>query len=118
MSDADSIDISQWRSVPNPYPKRPGFARRVAYAKRRLRADGRDCMRRPYSRGFDTCFEMFDGEAVVWALMHTAMNGDVALMMGIKAMGPEVWPQWSAVYWAPGGWSTWQPQLPLDDPPP
>ena len=60
----------------NPYPRRQGFALRVANAKRALRRLGRDCLADIYTRGFDNCFEMFDGDAVVWALMREAMNGD------------------------------------------
>jgi hypothetical protein len=117
MSSSDIIDISQWRSVPNPYTKRAGFSRRFAYAKRRLEAFGRDCFKRPYSRGFDNCFEMFDGEAIVWALMHHAINGNVDLMMGIRNMGKDVWPRWSAVYNAhKKAWPEWQPRLPLPPP--
>jgi hypothetical protein len=50
-------------------------------------------------RGFDNCFEMFDGDAVVWALMHEAAEGrDDALKRGIRNMGASVWPQWLEVY--------------------
>jgi hypothetical protein len=42
--------------------------------------------------------EMFDGDAVVWALMHEAIGGDVLLERGIRNMGKAVWPQWLEVY--------------------
>ena len=74
----------------NPYPRRQGFALRVANAKRALRRLGRDCFADIYTRGFDNCFEMFDGDAVVWALMHEAVNGDDVLERGIRNMGKDV----------------------------
>lgn len=82
----------------NPYPTRPGFGLRVANARRALRRLGEDCLADIYTRGFDSCFEMFDGEAVVWALMQGALSGDYVLERGIRNMGDKVWPQWLAVY--------------------
>ena len=82
----------------NPYPRRQGLGLRVANAKRALRRLGRDCLADIYTRGFDNCFEMFDGDAVVWALMREAINGDDVLERGIRNMGKEVWPRWLAVY--------------------
>jgi len=82
----------------NPYPRRQGFALRVANARRALRRLGRDCLADIYTRGFDSCFEMFDGDAVVWALMRDAVNGDALLEQGIRNMGKAVWPQWLDVY--------------------
>jgi len=62
----------------NPYPTQPGFGLRVANAKRALKKLARDPWNRApvASRGFDNCFENFDGEAVVWALMHAARTDD------------------------------------------
>jgi hypothetical protein len=51
-----------------------------------------------YTRGFDNCFEMFDGTTVVRALMHEAVSGDVLLERGIGNMGKAVWPHWLEVY--------------------
>jgi hypothetical protein len=82
----------------NPYQRRPGFGLRVARAKSALRRLGADCLANIYTRGFDNCFEMFDGDAVVWALMHEAIGGDVLLERGIRNMGKAVWPQWLEVY--------------------
>lgn len=82
----------------NPYPTRPGFGLRVAHARRALRRLGKDCLADIYTRGFDTCFEVFDGEAVVWALMQAALSGDPVLERGIRTMGDCVWPQWLEVY--------------------
>ena len=76
----------------NPYPQQPGFPARVAHAEKclKLLAEGRD--RRvengeEYSvasdRKMDNCFEMNDGDAVVWELMRRAQT-DVVLMRGIK----------------------------------
>jgi hypothetical protein len=84
----------------NPYPTRKGFGLRVANARRALRRLGEGCLANVYTRGFDACFEMFDGDAVVWALMHAALSGDLVLERGIRNMGDQVWPQWLAVYHA------------------
>jgi len=83
----------------NPYLTRPGFGLRYSRAKAALEIFGQDEFSRPYSRAFDNCFEMFDGDAVVWALMHdaTANNND-ELAEGIRRMGKDVWSQWLEVY--------------------
>ena len=68
----------------NPYPKQPGFGRRVAHAKLALK----QLARKPWSRSlvscrdFDNCFENGDGTAVVWALMQAART-DPELEQGI-----------------------------------
>jgi len=83
----------------NPYPTQPGFGLRVKHAKAVLEIYGQDEFSKPYSRTFENCFEMFDGDAVVWSLMHDAIarnNGDLA--EGIKRMGKNVWPHWLEVY--------------------
>jgi len=84
----------------NPYPKRPGFPQRVARAIHAIAQFGRG---KTYSaagmdsRGFDSCFENCDGDAVVWQIMHNACtNPD--LERGIRRMGANVWPQWEAIY--------------------
>ena len=86
----------------NPYPKQEGFGFRYLRAKTALERFGRNCMAEPYCRSFDTCFEMFDGRAVVWALMHTAIRntarGDDFLKRGIENMGATVWQDWLKVY--------------------
>ncbi len=87
----------------NPFPTQPGFAARVAYAKRALRRFGENYAAAPYSRRFDDCFEMFDGDAVVFALMHATIAGDTLLERGIRNMGAAVWPQWSAIHLAGQG---------------
>ncbi|NOG70458.1 hypothetical protein [Roseicella sp. DB1501] len=80
----------------NPYPTRPGFSARVAFAANALRlcGEGRDeridrstgeVFSRVHSREMDNCFEMDDGEAVVWALMDKAKD-DPVLMRGIERM--------------------------------
>ena len=97
----------------NPYPRRQGFAFRVANAKRALRRLGRDCLADITTRGFDSCFEMFDGDAVVWALMREAINGDEVLERGIRNMGKDVWPHWLAVYEQRDGHAKGPMQLPL-----
>ena len=96
----------------NPYPKHHGFGFRYLRAKTALETFGRDRQARPYSRSFDNCFEMYDGTAVVWALMHTAIRnaarGDSFLKRGIENMGANVWRDWLAVYAGAD-----QPELPL-----
>lgn len=86
----------------NRYPKHKGFGFRYLRAKNALEKLGRDCLARPYSRSFDNCFEMGDGKAVVWALMHVAIRnatqGNDDLKRGIENTGSKVWPQWLAVY--------------------
>lgn len=82
----------------NPYATRPGFGFRVANAKRALRRLGADCTIDIFTRGFDNCFEMYDGKAVVWALMHAALNGDELLVAGIKAAGGCMWADWLELY--------------------
>ena len=82
----------------NPYETRPGFARRVRTAKKAYEAFGRDYGRRPYSRAVEQCFEMYDGKAVVWALMAEAIGGNADLAEGIKRTGAAVWPHWLRVY--------------------
>ena len=69
----------------NPYPTQKGFGLRVAYARRALieYACGNDTITdrttgeeysRINSRAMDNCFENHDGDAVVWALMHAALQ--------------------------------------------
>lgn len=82
----------------NPYTTRPGFGFRVANAKRALRRLGADCAANIFTRGFDNCFEMHDGDAVVWALMHAALNGDDLLAAGIKTAGARMWADWLDLY--------------------
>jgi len=86
----------------NPYPKRRGFGFRYLRAKALLERYGRDCLAQPYSRSFDNCFEMYDGDAIVWALMRTALrneaSGDPSLAQGIRRLGKSVWPDWLRVY--------------------
>ena len=86
----------------NPYPKRDGFGFRYLRAKAALEKFGRNCMATPYSRSFDTCFEMDDGDALVWALMHAAirnmLQGDTDLERGIHNMGDGMWAFWLTTY--------------------
>jgi len=84
----------------NPYPTRKGFGLRVANAAKSIRKLGIDCDADIYTRGFDSCFENFDGDAVVWALMDKAVNGDINLEIGIKRMSnnDRLWHSWMKVY--------------------
>lgn len=82
----------------NPYPQNTGFGLRLYRAKRALERLGRDCLARIYTRGFDNCFEMGDGDAVVWALVEEALNNNATLKQGIQNMGKDVWPDWLRVH--------------------
>ena len=68
----------------NPYPKQPGFSRRVAYAKRALKQLARKPWNRSpvSSRSFESCFEQGDRNAIIWALMD-ASRSDPKLFRGI-----------------------------------
>jgi hypothetical protein len=77
----------------NPYPTRPGFGLRVAHAKKAIKRLAIDSCVNIFTQGFDNCFENFDGDAVVWALMMSAKT-DHLLMSGINRMfggNPEYW---------------------------
>jgi hypothetical protein len=80
----------------NPYQTRDGFGRRVAYARNAILKLGTDALARIYTRKFANCFEMYDGSAVVWALMHEALTGNGLLKNGIERTGS--WPHWLEVY--------------------
>jgi len=84
-----------------PYEKRPGYAARLARARRMLKTFGRNYAFAPWrertSHSFDNCFEMFDSDAVVWGLMREAQTNET-LAEGIRRMGKTVWPEWMAVY--------------------
>jgi hypothetical protein len=80
----------------NPYQTREGFGRRVAYARKALLKLSADPLARIYTRKFDNCFEMYDGSAVVWALMHEALAANGSLKHGIERTGS--WPHWLEVY--------------------
>lgn len=106
----------------NPYPRQDDFGLRFLRAKALLERFGRDCFKAPYSPSFDNCFEMFDGKAVVWALMDAALrneaNGEPHLAQGIRSMGPNVWAKWRAVYEAPAMDEATQLALALEEPHP
>jgi len=75
----------------NPYPKRKGFGLRAHRAGMAIRRLARDPSADIYTRGFDNCFEMHDGDTVVWALMHKALQepdryGQSLLTEGIGQM--------------------------------
>ena len=96
----------------NPYPTKPGFGLRYQRAKAALEIYGQDEFCPPYSRSFDNCFEMYDGKAVIWALMHNAVhdkNEDLA--EGIRRTGKDVWPNWMEIYERRGNHAPEQQQL-------
>lgn len=98
----------------NPYQTNPGFGLRYHHARKALEKFGKDYNARPYSRGFDNCFENFDGDAVVWALMHEAIEcRNEYLAEGIKRMGENVWPRWLEAYEQRGKYAPKQEQLNL-----
>jgi hypothetical protein len=84
----------------NPYPTRIGFGLRYFRAAQALRRYGQGWSAQDagmYTRAFDSCFENFDGDALVWRLMDRA-RVDEDLARGIRLMGENVWPQWEAIY--------------------
>ena len=75
----------------NPYPTQPGFDLRVRNAAKAIRMLAVDPFAGIYTRKFDNCFEMDDGDAVVWALMDQATSepdqfGQSLLTEGIQRM--------------------------------
>lgn len=84
----------------NPYPRHSGFSRRVQIAEAALRKRGKGDTN-IFTRAFDNCFEMYDGSAVVWAMMFDAIEmNDTNLKAGIVSMGPVLWDDWMKVYLA------------------
>lgn len=84
--------------VKNPFKTMPGFGFRVARAKRALQKLGADCLAHIYTRSFDNCFEMGDGEAVVFALMQAVAAGDDLLARGIRNVGGSMWSDWHELW--------------------
>ena len=93
----------------NPYPRKKGFGLRVYRAEKAIKKLAADPFANIYSRAFDNCFEMGDGDAVVWALMHKAHQevdpyGQSLLTRGIQEMfrrtlGGQKYPEdWLKVY--------------------
>ena len=75
----------------NPYPTYSGFGLRVHRAGNAIKKLALDPFADIYTRGFDNCFEMYDGSAVVWALMDKAIKepdcyGQSLLTEGIQRM--------------------------------
>lgn len=87
----------------NPYPTQRGFGLRVANARRALHRLGQDCLAPIFTRGFDTCFEMGDGKAVVFALMQFVADGDDLLDRGIRHAGGTMRDDWLRVWRAGRG---------------
>ncbi|MCB0634219.1 MAG: hypothetical protein KDD15_31020 [Lewinella sp.] len=89
----------------NPFPTYKGFGLRVAYAGKALRNYGLNpqktkvaqCIR---SKSFENCFEEFDGDAVVYALMAKVYEqNDHFLKNGIMLLGDALWEDWNRHYW-------------------
>lgn len=89
----------------NPCPTQEGFELRLAYASKALMQRGviPDYNRGIYEhdltarRAFDNCFENFDGNAVVFALMEKAQRIP-QLMAGIVSMGGTMLEDWGRVH--------------------
>lgn len=89
----------------NPFPTKKGFGLRLHYAAEALRKYGLDPSCSTYAqvannRKFDNCFENFDGDAVVYAIMclvHEKHDAD--LCRGIKLLGGTLWEDWERHYW-------------------
>lgn len=82
----------------NPYCTQPGFGLRVHRARSALKKFAINSADRPTSRSFDNCFEMYDGDAVVWQLMRDVVTGDELLERGIRRMGGQLFADWMNVY--------------------
>lgn len=101
----------------NPYPMRPGFGLRVHRAELALRRLGINPSLDIYRRSLDDCFEMGDGDAVVFALMHKAYTepdskGRSDLSQGIKrAFRRELSMDGFPVRWEQVAWPQFQPTL-------
>lgn len=77
--------------------KPDNFSGRVAYAKQCLKRSLKPGRSWPQGRAFDTCFEMWDGDAVVTALVRKAQHDpDLkrAIARGWSATAPELPPGW------------------------
>jgi len=94
---------------PNPYKTHKGFGLRVHRAETAIRKLGLDKYADVHTRGFDNCFEMYDGSAVVFALMAKAklepdQYGQSPLTQGIQNMFSTSldengqFPQWEKIY--------------------
>ena len=88
------------RTSHNPYSVQPGFSKRLAYALEALhRLASEPRSRAPVqSRSFDSCFAMWDGNAVIWELVNRVREGDELLAQGIASLGPAVWIDWLNIY--------------------
>ena len=93
----------------NPYTTHKGFGLRVYRAEHMLRQHAFKLDHDIHSRSFDNCFEMFDGDAVVFALMdkaksELAQTGSSTLAVGINrlfsqtASDSELLHDWDAFY--------------------
>jgi len=86
----------------NPYTVQPGFSKRLAYAVAALHrlASDPDSRAPVQARSFDSCFAMWDGNAVIWELVNRVREGDELLAQGIAGLGPAVWIDWLNIYQA------------------
>lgn len=73
------------------------FGARVMFAAARIREQGR-----VHERDVDTCFEMGDGDTVVYAIMQMAKT-DPFLRRGIEALGSRTWEEWKKTEKSGGG---------------
>jgi len=101
--------MSALEKPPNPYPTRQGFGLRVHRAEQAIRKLGLNRYADVHTRGFDNCFENYDGSAVVFALVSKAkrepdQHGQSLLTQGIRNMFNTSlnvqgdFPQWEKVY--------------------
>ncbi len=64
----------------NPYKKHAGFTARVNKAERIFTTCTPEDLP---PRALDTCFEMYDGDAVAWELMHRCQTGNKKLLAAL-----------------------------------
>ncbi len=68
------VNPNRIKQSANPYQTLKGFGLRVYHAETAIKKLADAPWADIYSRGFDNCFEAGDGDAVVWALMHKAIQ--------------------------------------------
>ena len=76
------------------YKTYKGYGFRVHRAKQIIMKIGADKYADYSERTLDNCFENYDGSAVVFALMHDALNGNDLLLQGIQNMGLQMFEDW------------------------
>lgn len=90
----------------NPFKTRKGFGLRLNYAVTLIREYGYNPSSRinydriSNNRKFDNCFENYDDDALVYAIMEKIYEqNDANLEKGVKAMGKHLYNDWTQHYY-------------------